>query len=636
MKLSTEATWRFASGVALAASTVVLGVPSSLAWAQAAAPAEPPDEMIVTSSLVPQPRREIGTAVSVVDFGDLQLRGYPQVADVLRTQPGISVSNSGGIGKSTSVRIRGEDSYRTTLIIDGVRAADASAPQVSPDFDSLLATSDFDRIEVLRGPQGFMYGADAGGVVNIMTKRGTGDLNGRVGLEYGQYSTRKIDAAVSGGGDRGDYYVSLTDLHTDGFNARADDTVLADADGARNTTVHAKLGWNVSDDLRLQLVARNIDASTLYDGCFSPAAGALIDDCSQDTDQTTYRLSADYDAGQFRNTFAYSDVDIVRDNLASGVSAFKTDGEIGRLEYTGSYRPFETLTLVYGVDLEQQKLIGSPENLERRQNGYYFEYDGAFSSRFFLTAGARYDDNDDFGRHTSSRVSGAYVQDVGDGRSLKYRASYGTGFRAPSLYELAYNAGPFSSPPAAGLKLREETSKGYDVGVEYDTKLGLHVELTYFDQDIHDEIYFDSVGFSGYLQTDGASSSSTGFEMAAEVPLGARLRLLANWAVNDAKDLTGEPRLRRPKDLANIGLEYQALSRKLELMASYRLARDAVDVGGARLDDYDVVDLSASYSLSDRLDVYGRIENATAEKYQEVAGYNTAGRSVYGGVRIHF
>lgn len=624
---------RFVLGAAVAAG-LLTGVRPPVAHAQQAPQLQPPEEMIVTSSLVPQPRREIGTAVSVLDFGEMQLRGYTEVADALRTQPGISVSNSGGVGKSTALRIRGEESYRTTLIIDGVRAADASAPQVSPDFDSLLATSDFDRIEVLRGPQGFMYGADAGGVVNIMTKRGAGALNGGVGLEYGEYATRKIDAAISGGSDRGDYYVSATDLHTDGFNSRLDDTTLGDADGAKNTTVHAKLGWNPTDDLRLQLVARHIDASTMYDGCFT-ATFAPTNDCSSTTDQTTYRLSADYESGEFRNTFAYSDVDIARDNLSAGVSAFKTEGETGRFEYTGSYRPFDALTLVYGVDMEREKLIGSPDGFDRRQNGYYFEYDGAFSKRFFLTAGARYDDNDDFGQHTSTRVSGAYLEELRDGRSLKYRASYGTGFRAPSLFEIAYNQSPFAFPPAAGRPLHEETSRGYDVGVEYDTQLGLHLEVTYFDQDIRNEIYFDTFG-SGYLQTGGASSAAKGFEAAAEVPLGAGLRLLANWTDTDAKDLMGEPRLRRPKDVANIGLMYQARSRKLELIANYRLARDAVDIGGMRLDDYDVIDLSARYSISDRFEIYGRIENATDQDYQEVAGYATPGRSLYGGVRMHF
>src|SRR5215831_17518620 len=106
MKLTEEARSRFVSGLALAGG-IVLGAPSPCAWAQQAASPEPPEEMIVTSSLVPQPKREIGAAVSVLDFGEMQLRGYSEVADALRTQPGISVSNSGGLGKSTSVRIRG-------------------------------------------------------------------------------------------------------------------------------------------------------------------------------------------------------------------------------------------------------------------------------------------------------------------------------------------------------------------------------------------------------------------------------------------------------------------------------------------------------------------------------------------------
>jgi vitamin B12 transporter len=607
----------------------------SVAAAQAGAAAQEPEEIIVTSSMIPQPRRQIGTAVSVLDSDELQLRGYIDVADALRTQPGIGVSNSGGFGQPTSVRIRGEESYRTTLIIDGVRAGDASGPQVAPHFDSLLTTDDFDRIEVLRGPQGFIYGADAGGVVNIMTKRGAGALGGQLGLEYGQYDTRKINGALSGGGDRGDYYVSFVDLDTAGFNATLADAAPADADGARNTTLHTKLGWNVSDQLRLQLVARHIDASTLYDDCFT-AAFDPSNDCRATDDETTYRVSADYDSGQFTNTFAYGDVQISRDNFTAGASTFKTDGETGRLEYTGSYKPSAGLALVYGVDLEKETVVGTPDTFDRRQNGYYFEYEGAFSNRFFLTVGARYDDNDDFGQHTSSRVSGAYAQDLGDGQSLKYRASYGTGFRAPSLFEISYNAGPNAFPPAAGTTLDAESSRGYDLGVDYDTTQGLHLELTYFDQDIHNEIDFDPVNFSGYLQSAGATSTSRGFELGAQVPFGRGFTLLANWTDNDATDSSNQPRLRRPKQLGNIGLKYQSTSQRLNLIANYRLARGAIDVGGAPLDDYDVVDFSASYTLSERVELYGRLENATDESYQEVAGYRTAGRSLNGGVRLRF
>jgi vitamin B12 transporter len=597
--------------------------------------AERPDVIVVTSSMIPQPRRQIGTAVSVIDFEDIELRGYTDLADVLRTQTGIGVSNTGGPGKPTSVRIRGEESFRTLLVVDGVKALNPSAPQVSPTFDSLLTTSDLQRVEVLRGPQGFLYGADAGGVVNVITKRGAGELGGRVGIELGEYALRKLDTALSGGSDKGDYFVSVVDLETDGFNARTDDTVLGDDDGADNTTVHAKLGWNVADNLRLQLVARDVDAETAYDRCAHPVTFATVHDCSGATDQSTYKVSAEHAAGYLSNTFGYSNIETVSEDFAAGLPAFGSEGRIGRLEYTGSYEPSDALALVYGLDFQDEEFTDADGPRSRDQKGYYVEYQGAFADALFVSLGARYDDNDDFGSHTSARMSAAYVQDLGSERSIKYRTSVGTGFRAPSLFEIAYNRGPFSFPPAAGLALTEESSEGFDIGIEYEAASGLHLEVTYFDQEIEDEIFFDLVNFSGYLQSSGASTSN-GIEVGANVPLGERWELLANWTNNDAESVTAEPRLRRPKNLGNLGFSYRATNERLNLIANFRLARDSVDTGFVALDDYEVLDVSISYDASDLLQIFGRVQNATDETYQEVRGYNTAERSVYGGIRLRF
>lgn len=613
-------------------SLAAVGV--ALAASSGAAQQAPPEEIVVTSSMIAQPRRQIGTAVSVIDFDDIELRGYTDLADVLRTQAGVGVSNSGGPGKPTAVRIRGEDSYRTLLVIDGVKALDPSAPQVAPSFDSLLTTSDLERIEVLRGPQGFMYGADAGGVVNVITKRGADVLGGQLGLEYGDYSTRKVDGALSGGGGGGDYYFSVVDYETDGFNARTADTVLQDDDGAENTTMHVKLGWNLSETLRLQLVARDIEAQAAYDGCFSLATFSTVHDCSTTTDQQIYKLSAEHTSGRASNTFGLSTIDVVRDDFTEGARSFGSDGEIKRVEYTGSFKASEATTLVYGLDFHDETLIDDDGPSSRDQKGYYFEYQGALADAFFISLGARYDDNDAFGSHTSSRLSLAYVQDLGADSSLKYRASVGTGFRAPSLYELAYNTSPFAFPPAAGLALTEESSQGYDVGIEYDAA-NVHLEVTYFDQEIEDEIFFDLVGFSGYLQSTGISTSK-GVEVAAEIPLGERWALVANWTNNEALDATDQPRLRRPENLGNVGLRYRAAAERLNFILNYRVARDSIDVDGVAVDDYEVYDLALTYTLSEGFEFFARVQNATDEVYQEVAGYNTAEQSFYGGVRLRW
>jgi vitamin B12 transporter len=387
---------------------------ASLSPAHAQDTPDRPEELVVTSSMFAQPRRQVGTAVSVIDFEDIELRGYANLADMLRTQTGIGVSNSGGPGKSTVLRIRGEEGYRTLLMIDGVKALDSSGPQVAPSFDNLLTTSDLQRVEVLRGPQGFMYGADAGGVVNVITKRGQGDFGGRFGLELGEYATRKLDIALSNGGDKADYFVSVTDLETDGFNAQTGDDVLRDDDGADNTTLHAKLGWNVSDNVRLQLVARDIDADNSYDSCGFPT----VHDCRSTSEQTTYKVSAEVAGRRFSSTLGYSNIDVVRDHFTMGLPAFGTEGELERFEYTGSYTPSDALAFVYGLDFQVEGLVDAGTVRNRDQRGYYAEYQGAFRDALFVSIGARYDDNDDIGSHTSARLSLAYVQDLGSERSL--------------------------------------------------------------------------------------------------------------------------------------------------------------------------------------------------------------------------
>lgn len=593
-------------------------------------------EVIVSSSRIAMPLSQVGSSVTVIDAEEIQQRGYTSVVDLLRTQPGIATSRNGGPGQVATIRIRGEEGFRTQVRLDGIKLADPTGTQVGPQAEHLLASEDISRIEILRGPQGLIYGADAGGVINLFTPRGGEALAGQLSAETGRYGTQQFHGNIGGGNGQTDFYLSATDLHSDGFNARTADTVLKDDDGYDNTTLHGKFGWNVSEALRLQVVARDVDAEVEFDNCGFPTSH----DCDSDYEQTTWQVSADYKSEHFSHNLAYSNTDITRDSYAAGLASFSTDGEIDRVEYTGSTDLFSGFTLVYGADFEQEDITTSGgSSLDRYQRGYFVEYQVSPVDALFVTAGLRYDDNDDFGDHVSYRFTSAYLQEFGDGNSLKYHGSYGTGFRAPSLNELAYNDGPWAWGPAASLALDEETSKGFDLGLSYYAASGFELGAIYFNQRIEDEIYFDLINFYGYLQAKG-DSKSTGVELFFDYPFAEQWRVFGNATYNDTETPDGAQRIRRPEKIANLGGQFSSADQRFSLIANLRYSAASEDelygVGRLDLDDYVVLDISANYKLTAQAEIYGRIENAGNVDYEEVTGFNTGGSAAYAGLRYSF
>jgi vitamin B12 transporter len=590
------------------------------------------EEIVVTSSRVPMPLREIGTSVSVITQEDISQLGFNSLFEILRTQPGVAVSNAGGPGGASSLRIRGEEGYRTLMLLDGIDISDTSSPQIGPRVEQLLS-SGIQRVEILRGPQGLMYGADAGGVVNITTHAPREGLGGELSAEGGRYGTRQFAGNVGGGNDTVDFNLSAADYKTDGFNARTDDTLLSDDDGYENTTFHGRFGWNATDTLRLGLSVHDVDAKNDYDECYDTNF-ERTDRCHDDYQQQAWRVQGDYELGRFNHQLFYSDSDTDRDFYADGISFFKPEGSLERGGYLGSFTGGDALKLVYGVDLESESMNDGSIDTDRDQEGYYLEYQGGFNNRFYMTAGARYDDNEDFGTHTSYRVSGAYLIDVSVGE-LKLKGTYGTGFRAPSLYEIAYNNGAFAYPPAQGTDLTEEESKGYDLGLSWSTNSGVYLEAVYFNQTINDEIYFDPINYSGYLQSEG-DSKSTGVELVAQTPIVQNVWLTSNYTYNDTETNDSTNRVFRPKHLANLGLTWKPMADRLELGLFVRMANDAKGIDGEDLDNYEVVDLTASYRIFDGLEIYGRVENLFDEDYEEVPTYNTSGAAGYAGLRYAF
>jgi vitamin B12 transporter len=166
----------------------------------------------------------------------------------------------------------------------------------------------------------------------------------------------------------------------------------------------------------------------------------------------------------------------------------------------------------------------------------------------------------------------------------------------------------------------------------------IHLEAIYFDQEVEDAIFFDLAGFSGYLQ-DVGTSTSKGVEITADLQLSDSLRLTSNYTYNDTKRPNGLQRRRRPEGLMNIGLAYTALDDRLKINGFYRVSRDATDeIFGSPvdLDDFEVLDISARYRITDNFSIYARLENAFGEDYEEITGFNSPERAAYLGFKLNF
>ena len=605
--------------------TYILGAQPSLA--QQTQPEDAIEETVVVASRAPDLIDQVGVSVSVLNRDAMRALGYPDLGSLLDTQPGVTVTMDGGYGKAAAVRIRGEEGYRTRIVLDGINVADPSSPQISPRVEHLLS-SGLARVEILRGPQGLMWGADAGGVILMSTT----DTRSKTGLE----------GFLEAGGD--DFYqgalsgviatdtlrasLSLGQLKTDGINARDIDAVVADRDGYENTTAHGAMSYQLSEAVSLEIAATELSGDNEYDGCYDTVTFALIHDCEDEYQQQAWRLGTQLTFRDHNVSLSVSSSDTERAFFSAGQRSYDTRGETDTFSLIGTWRPTESTRLTYGIDQEEQSLSDGSTDWSRDNTGLYLEAQQKFGAGI-VTVGWRRDDNDDFGEHDSWRISGRLGL-TGFAEDWALRAATGTGFRAPSLYEIAYNNGPFSYPPASGTTLLEERSKGWELGLI--GQLGaLGLEIIWFDQQIENEIVFDLASYSGYLQSTGRSEAE-GVEVVGSLPLSPTWLIEGNLTWMDATQQTGADRPYRPEQTARMSLRWQRDDWSANLTA--RHTGEATDPFLTKIDNTFTLDLTARWSVTPTLSLEARVLNLTDNTDQQLPGYRVPGTTAFLGARI--
>lgn len=618
-------------------------------------------EVTVTATRYPVPPESLAATLTVLRGDELRAQGIRFVGDALRQVPGVQIVQGGGYGAQTSLFVRGGESDYVKVLIDGVPVND---PGGAYDFGS-LTTDNVERIEILRGPASVLYGSDAiTGVVQIVTRRGTGAPEFDASAEAGTYGMVRWEGAARGGGGGIGWAASLSRLTSDGlypFN-----------NAYRNTVAAALLRARAGAATHATLSVRYHDAKYNFPTDFT---GAPIDSNQFNTDQGTTLslglrrdfgrlLRADLQLGRNETVRGYDDT-LPPGQGPDGFSVSQASIQRNTVDARVLYLGLPRTTLLGGAAFDDEQ-----EQDFSRSDGAFGPFSGSFAAsrtnwgvyaqataqpdaRLQLIAGGRLDDNQRFGTFWTYRIAAlAFVTPV-----TRIRASAGKGFKEPSFFD-TFSTGFTKGNP----DLRPERSTSVEAGVEQDLAAGrVMLSVTGFAQRFRDLIQYSAAP----PVADGPNYFNIAAANASGIEAGAALRRLGpveagasyTWLHTNVTDagfdsgpdatfVQGERLLRRPNHTLTLHAGVRPGNRlQLGAVVSFVGSRDDLRFGQfpapttrVTLPSYHTVDLSGRIILFRARHGFpgfaaqARVENLFDEQYQQIAGFLSRGRTIVVGV----
>lgn len=580
-------------------------------------------DTVVSPTRSQQLLRQVGSSISVITDTDISNRQIIDVTETLRTVPGLDVTQSGGQGTQASVFIRGANAAQTKIVLDGIRVNNPIDANALPPLQYFL-TDDIEQIEVLRGPQSGLYGSEAiGGVVSLTTKRGEGPMALKLNLRGGQYGQQRQYANLSGGNDLYYYSMSASNEYQNGFSIQG--LSSDEPDAYRNNTVSGRIGLTPSENIDIDYVYRFIDARTDIDDTIATQQGA--NPFQGFLTRPSIRIGLFDGLVDQRVAFDFANFNLY-DTSPLFPSFFY--GQNRQVSSQTNFLLLENNTFTVGVDYLQEEgfSLGLPGWQSLYDRGIWLQDEIALFDRCFVTANYRWDDYSQAGPAETYRIAGIYhITETGSA----VRGSYGTGFRAPTIFNLF-------DPTFGNPLLRPEESIGWDFGVEQRFFEGnLVLGATYFNNTFEDLIDFVTLSFDPFVGTyvNIGKAASNGVELQGTATLPTNGVVTVSYTYTDAHDLnSGNQLLRRPYNKIAMVANQPMFNDKFNVNCSVRWLSAYPDFGGNIIESFTVVNLAAWYQCTDNLRLYTRIDNLFNENYQEVFGFNTPGFAPYGGVEL--
>jgi vitamin B12 transporter len=572
--------------------------------------------MVVTAARFPQALLDLIADMTLITADDIARAGADSVAELLARVPGVEIASNGGPASTTSVFLRGANRGHTLVLIDGLRigsSTDGATPLEA------IPLSEIDHIEILRGPASSLYGADAiGGVIQIFTRRGGGALTANASAGYGTYATGTATAGISGAvGERWKFALQAGTQRSDGFNAignPANFSYNPDRDGyhGENASGRGSFSFAPEQELAVQFFHS--------------------------------RLNAQFDAGPGYDDRTITTVDAYSVASRNRLASFWTsrleagEGEDESLSKTG-FGPsrFKTRQRQYAwqsdFTIPQNQLSLAVERREERVDsdvafpvtarntnaivGVWQWREGSQA----MQANLRRDDSSQFGARNTGAIAYGYLL----GGGVRASASYGTAFKAPTFNDLYFPG--FSNPD-----LVPETAHNAEVALRY-AAADLSAGLVAYHNRVRDLIVFQCDAAFNCAPQNIANATLEGVTLEIEARAGDADIKASLDLQRPEDDRTGNllPRRARRHGSLSIVRSFGALRLAAEVVASSARFDDAENT--RRLGGYTLVNLSADYALAAGWTLFARLTNALDKNYELAADYNTAGASIFAGVR---
>lgn len=585
------------AALSLAAST------PALLQASGTEPLELKPDLVVTPSRAAEPLGQSLAAVSVITRADIETSAAEDLFELLRLQPGVDIVRTGGAGTQTSVFLRGSNSNHVLVLIDGVRVSSANTGAYAWEQ---LPLNQVERVEIVRGPRGSLYGSDAiGGVIHVFT-RGNPDPHARATV--GSYGTAEVEAGWGYAGERSQISINAGYRDVEGFSAQNPNgfSYHPDDDGLESVNLGIKGSAQAEHgDWRYSLLAS--DARSEFDQGYSDAGQTIASlgfngDFSPDWE---YQLIAGY----------------VHDDLFTDFEFFTTDFRSKRyqLSWQNQLHFQSGGRLSFGADHYRENGRSADSWKQDRHNtGMFASYDRVVS-RWHLQLGARMDDNSRFG----SEFTGQAALGFDLTPDWQLFGSYGSAFREPNLSE-QFSPG-FGGLFAGNPDLDPESSASAEIGLHYRHDALGRFSVFAYRTDVDDLIAFNGEFFRA-INVDRARLD--GIEVEYRLERGA-WQLGAMATFQDAVDReTGQELLRRPAKKGSITLDRRFPNGSWAGIEWFHSGQRS-DFGGITLASYDLLNVRAGWAFSPAWRLELRGDNLSDETYEPAYGFDASGRAWY-------